>query len=50
MRDSVVRLSEILIQNFKNIQKGQFSFYNRRKNIGQVFWVYMVRMVLVKQL
>ena len=31
MRDSVVRLSEILIQNFKNIQKGQLSFYNRRK-------------------
>ncbi|MDO4338341.1 MAG: AAA family ATPase [Eubacteriales bacterium] len=32
MRSKVVRLSEISIQNFKNVEKGELNFYNRRKN------------------
>lgn len=32
MGSSVVRLSEISIQNFKNVKKGQLSLCNRRKN------------------
>lgn len=32
MKNAVVRLTEILIQNFKNVKEGQLSFSNRRKN------------------
>ncbi|MGN1183474.1 MAG: AAA family ATPase, partial [Faecalibacillus sp.] len=32
MKDSIVRLSEITIENFKNVKKGELYFYNKRKN------------------
>lgn len=32
MNNSTVRLSGIVIRNFKNVKKGELNFYNRRKN------------------
>lgn len=32
MRDSVVRLAEISIHDFKNVKNGQLNFFNRRKD------------------
>lgn len=32
MRSSTVRLTEISIQNFKNVKNGELNFYNRRKD------------------
>lgn len=32
MRNSVVRLTAVSIENFKNVKKGRLNFFNRRKN------------------
>lgn len=32
MKDMIVRLENISIENFKNVENGQLSFVNNRKN------------------